>query len=56
MRKHVRKIWCFFLLLHLAVMGAASVFPALAAQEPAKTVRVGYYKGDDDFQDGFSDE
>ena len=56
MRKHVRKIWCFFLLLHLAVMGAASAFPALAAQEPAKTVRVGYYKGDDDFQDGFSNE
>lgn len=56
MRKHVRKIWCFFLLLHLAVMGAASAFPALAAQEPAKTVRVGYYKGDEDFQDGFSNE
>ncbi len=46
----------FLLTLCLLLLFATSAPAAWAADESGKTVRVGYYQGDDKFQAGFSEE
>lgn len=56
MRKYVRMICCILLFLFLSAGNDMTAFSVFAAEETVQTVRVGYFKGDSRFQDGFSDE
>ncbi len=60
MHKTVGKVRCSLILLFFFTVAPYSLFPVHAAEnvpeDTGRTVRVGYYKGDDSFQDGFSDE
>jgi len=65
MQKYVEKVlFLFFIVCSLAVSpvnlkeaaGLTSAFRVCAAERADRVVRVGYYKGDVSFQDGFSDE
>ncbi len=58
--KKLRKICCFLFSFFFIVIGVASVSTKASAtdtnNDTSRTIRIGYYKGDDHFQDGFSDE
>lgn len=49
-------LFFFLLAACMLVVCRMSVATAQAANETGKTVRVGYYQGDDRFQDGFSED
>lgn len=53
MLKYVRY---FFRTACLFIVTLFFIFPAFATEGAGKTVRVGYYEGEDSFQNGFSDE
>lgn len=56
MKKHGRIPLFIFSLIYFTLIFTPSASPVLAAEETGKTVRIGYYKGDSGFQDGFSDK
>lgn len=55
-QKSLKKFFYFVIFIFLSAINILSVSPAFARETDSKTVCVGYYRGDPEFQWGFSDD